>query len=569
MRLSSLAVRQIEPPRSATASSSTLAVVTPASSRLATSLSASTAAPSIQVTTVTVLEVVYLAAAATETSHTTSSSSAAGADSSNLASIATDSYDGLSFVQLGAAFSTALVVVLVVSCFAAFFLRQAGQMRRLMEVTDEEELSEVGLGDAGRRTGKRSSLRGGRKGERRGLMALLCLAWLPLAAHAQDDAEEAPATTLENMPTLTSSKTAEEVQTVPAQMGAGARGAQAYQEQQSFTSSLESALSSVEATMTAAAPWATSTTGMQPYKDEDDTVVVHSDGGITYACPNKGDEWVVEDLTDSLSAHTATGAGCYMSYSSVRFAVDDLTRRSVRADDVPRADGATGTDGGVFGCSVSASNRNYTGWFNAFGASNTYKPFQGSCAMQGLGWDDHTVQLVNSPYQPGKVWFTGLRYSTNKTEIPWETHSWDACCAAYTFPEGVATTIESKPSATGSSGATVAGMSSGTALFVVCGLGAVVVLASLLVAMMCCKKRPTAGTAGTKQALRSALDSDSDDSEESQPLHGKNRSLGRRRHSDDESRTSGSRSSRSGSGTESSSSESEEKKHRKRKRHSG
>ncbi|GAA5912397.1 hypothetical protein JCM8208_005154 [Rhodotorula glutinis] len=390
-------------------------------------------------------------------------------------------------------------------------------------------------------------------------LALLCLAWLPRVAAAPDDAEEAPATTLENMPTLTSSATAEEVQTVPAQMGAGARGAQAYQEQQSFTSSLESALSSVEATMTAAAPWATSTTGMQPYKDEEDTVVVHSDGGITYACPNKGDEWVVEDLTDSLSAHTATGAGCYMSYS---FKGESSSSSPASLS----SNGATGTDGGVFGCSVSASNRNFTGWWNAYGASNTFKPFQGSCAMQGLGWDDHTVQLVNSPYQPGKVWFTGLRYSTNKTEIPWETHSWDACCAGYTFPEGVATTVESKPSATGSSGATVAGMSSGTALFVVCGLGAVVVLASLLVAMMCCKKRPTTGPAGTKNALRKALDSDSDDSEESQPLHGKNRSLGRRgRDRDDESQGSGTSSSRSGSGTDSSS-EGEAEKRRTRKR---
>ncbi|GAA5941515.1 hypothetical protein JCM3775_005099 [Rhodotorula graminis] len=229
--------------------------------------------------------------------------------------------------------------------------------------------------------------------------------------------------------------------------------------------------------------------------------------------------------------------------------------------------GASGTDGGVFGCSVSASNRNYTGWWNAYGASNTYKPFQGSCAMQGLGWDDHTVQLVNSPYQPGKIWFTGLRYSTNKTEIPWETHSWDACCAGYTFPDGVATTVESKPTATGSSGSTLAGMSSGTALFVVCGLGAVVVLASLLVAMMCCKKRPAADDAGPKNALRKALDSDSDDSEESQPLHGKNRSLGRRRrHSDDESRTSGTSSSQSGSGSEDMG---EKKRRRKRKRHGG
>lgn len=73
----------------------------------------------------------------------------------------------------GAAFSTAFVVVLVVSCFAAFFLRQAGQMRRLMEITDEEELSDVGVGDAGARASKRSKS-GGRRGERRGLIGASC-----------------------------------------------------------------------------------------------------------------------------------------------------------------------------------------------------------------------------------------------------------------------------------------------------------------------------------------------------------------------------------------------------------
>ncbi|GAA5941513.1 hypothetical protein JCM3775_005098 [Rhodotorula graminis] len=298
MPLSSLAAPEVDP----ALVSSILAVVKPVSSRFAiASTSSSTTAPSVQFTTVTILEVIYLAPATSEASPTAAKGSVAAPDASNLASIATDSYDGLSFVQLGAAFSTVFVVVLVISCFAAFFLRQAGQMRRLMEVTDEEELSDVGLGDGGTRAGERAS-RGGTRGERRGLIP-------------PDVAEDAPATSLENMPTLTSSSTADEVQTIPAQMGAGMRGAQAYQEQQSFTSSLESALKSVEATLTAAAPWATSTTGMQPYKDEEDTVVVHSDGGITYACPNKGDEWVVEDLTDSLSAHTATGAGCYMSYS--------------------------------------------------------------------------------------------------------------------------------------------------------------------------------------------------------------------------------------------------------------
>ncbi|TNY20777.1 hypothetical protein DMC30DRAFT_446764 [Rhodotorula diobovata] len=392
-------------------------------------------------------------------------------------------------------------------------------------------------------------------------LALLCSAWLLVPVRGEDSTEEPPLATLSDMPelpTLTSSS-ATEVPSIPAQMGAGNRGVQAYQEQQSFTSSLEEALSSVAATMTAAAPWATSTTGMAPFSDGDDTVVVHSDVGITYACPNKGDEWVVEDLTDSLSAHTATGAGCYMSYA---FKGESRRSGSWLSSDGMQIYGATGTEGGVFGCSVSASGRNYTGWWNAYGASNTFQPYQGSCAMQGLGWDDHTVQLVNSPYQPGKVWFTGLRFSTNKTEIPWETHTWDACCAAYTFPDGVATTVESKPTSTAASGSTIAGMRSSTALFVICGLGAVIVLASLLVGMMCCKKRPAADGASTKTALRKALDSDSDDSEESQPLHGKNRSLGRRgRHSDDESRSSGGSSASQCEGSDSD----DEKRHKKRR----
>ncbi|GAA5912395.1 hypothetical protein JCM8208_005153 [Rhodotorula glutinis] len=143
MLLPPLAARQVHPANI----SSTLSVVHAVSTRLASVLSSSHRGVAHRL-----------------------EGSAAAADASNLASIATDSYDGLSFVQLGAAFSTALVVVLVVSCFAAFFLRQAGQMRRLMEVTDEEELSDVGLGDGGTRVGGRTG-RGARKGERRGLIA--------------------------------------------------------------------------------------------------------------------------------------------------------------------------------------------------------------------------------------------------------------------------------------------------------------------------------------------------------------------------------------------------------------
>ena len=119
------------------------------------------------------------------------------------------------------------------------------------------------------------------------LLAFALLCSLHLAARADDVASDAPAsTTSEELPELPSETSTSEVATVPAQMGAGNRGVQAYQEQQSFTSSLEAALSSVAATMTAAAPWATSTTGMAPYTDEEDTVVLHSEGSLTSVSSN-------------------------------------------------------------------------------------------------------------------------------------------------------------------------------------------------------------------------------------------------------------------------------------------
>ncbi|TNY20778.1 hypothetical protein DMC30DRAFT_235668 [Rhodotorula diobovata] len=157
---------------------SALPTLVAVSSALAPVAAVSTAAFTTQVKTVTVLEIVYLAAPTTTASPSPSSTAAlasgsgsASAAASNLASFATDSYDGMSFMQLGATVSSVLLVVIVVACFAAIFLRQAGQMRRLLEATDEEELSDVGLGGAGRRTVKRPVKRGRRRGERRGLMA--------------------------------------------------------------------------------------------------------------------------------------------------------------------------------------------------------------------------------------------------------------------------------------------------------------------------------------------------------------------------------------------------------------
>jgi len=180
---------------------SALPTLVAVSSALAPVAAVSTAAFTTQVKTVTVLEIVYLAAPTTTASPSPSSTAAlasgsgsASAAASNLASFATDSYDGMSFMQLGAprldlpaelglaykerscagaTVSSVLLVVIVVACFAAIFLRQAGQMRRLLEATDEEELSDVGLGGAGRRTVKRPVKRGRRRGERRGLMGVL------------------------------------------------------------------------------------------------------------------------------------------------------------------------------------------------------------------------------------------------------------------------------------------------------------------------------------------------------------------------------------------------------------
>lgn len=97
----SLTARQLQQGHSFNASS-TLVAAGPGSSHLATVLLTSPAKLNVQVTTVTVLEIVYLAAATTEPPPTASKSSVATADASNLASIATDSYDGLTFVQLGA-----------------------------------------------------------------------------------------------------------------------------------------------------------------------------------------------------------------------------------------------------------------------------------------------------------------------------------------------------------------------------------------------------------------------------------------------------------------------------------
>ncbi|POY73372.1 hypothetical protein BMF94_3709 [Rhodotorula taiwanensis] len=95
-------------------------------------------------------------------------------------------------------------------------------------------------------------------------------------------------------------------------------------------------------TGTATAAWATQTTGgMTQASDDHDTIVVHSDAGVTYGCPRKTDTWQVESLTDSLSAHVASGPGCFMRYS---FTGDSI-----------QVYGASGLQAGVFGCSEAST----------------------------------------------------------------------------------------------------------------------------------------------------------------------------------------------------------------------
>ncbi|PRQ78196.1 hypothetical protein AAT19DRAFT_9264 [Rhodotorula toruloides] len=292
------------------------------------------------------------------------------------------------------------------------------------------------------------------------------------AAKAGDSAE----TTSAPLPTLPPTKTTTPASNeVPQGVGVGMHGIMA----------------TVNSTGTnpATAPWATKTSGgMAAFSDDLTTIVVHTDSSIEYGCPLAGDSWQQESLTDSLTAHTATGKGCYMKYT--------FTGDSVQVY------GATGVQAGVFGCSIGTSLWNATGWWNAYGSGNHFQPYAGSCQMQGLGYDSHEIQLVNSPNEPKKLYFTGapavlvakpsrpsqpspslagLRFTTNKTQTVWETHSWSACCAGYTFPQGVGTIVSVAPSATGSSGSSVGGLSTGTFGFVIVGVAAAIILASVLV----------------------------------------------------------------------------------------
>ncbi|GAA5998607.1 uncharacterized protein JCM10292_002820 [Rhodotorula paludigena] len=513
----------------------------PTSTALAVSRSlVSHSAANVQWRTVTVIEVLYLApqdvaAAPASSSSAISLGSASSEGAPDLAGFAAgDAYEGLGFGGLTAAFASLLLTLLIVLCITAFFLRKARQMKALLEEDDEEtELGQAASREKGKGRLRMQTLRQERRGlilaavttpvmllqshrRRPCALAVAALTLLALSLNAgcvsaQDEVPTAsqPETMKEPLPTLSDAEptaTEEAPQSVPLMLGAGNRANDALK---TILSKAEVG-QSVLATMTASAPWATKTAGgMEQSVDANNTVVLHSDSSITYSCPNEADQWTVEDLTDALSAHTATGAGCTVSYA---FKGDSIFLY-----------GATAPDAGVFGCSVEASGRNFTAWYNAQGSANVFKPYQGSCSMQGLGFDKHTVQFVNSPYQPQKIYFTGLRFSTNSSENPWEERAWQGCCAGYTFPDGVPTVVEIKPSATGTTGSGngttgVFGMSSRTGLFLILGLGLAIVLASVLVGCMCCRKRPASAASRSAATLKKALHSEGDESSKAEPL---------------------------------------------------
>ncbi|GAA6035619.1 hypothetical protein JCM8097_004931 [Rhodosporidiobolus ruineniae] len=273
--------------------------------------------------------------------------------------------------------------------------------------------------------------------------------------------------------------------------------------------------------VTATAAWQTKTSGgMIASHDEENSIVLHDDSGIVYSCPKAADKWTVESLSNSLTAHTALGPGCEMTYTFT--------------------DGATGTDAGPFGCQVDlSSSLNATSWYQGQDTANQYRPYKGLCIIQGLGYGKHTVMLINSPDNPGAVYFTGLRYTTNASQTPWETRAWSGCCAAYTFPDGATTTVPVEAGATSTTGAGsgtsggVLGMSSGMGAFVICGIAGVIMIAALLVGCLCCRKRPAAGASssssstgggGGAKSLAQALKSDgSSEEDESRPLRSRHR----------------------------------------------
>ncbi|GAA5882880.1 hypothetical protein JCM16303_006624 [Sporobolomyces ruberrimus] len=252
-------------------------------------------------------------------------------------------------------------------------------------------------------------------------------------------------------------------------------------------------------TKSAEQPWETPHEGsMQVYNDKETTIaVVGTSSGFTFKCPKSSDSWKDVTLGKELNAKVAEGAGCYMEY--------------IFTGDSIQLYGTTGIEAGIFGCFVTTPQWNATGWWDAGGGATLTNAYQGSCILAGLGFGEHTVRLTNSPQNPKKVYFTGLRYTKNETRVPWAAHELEGCCPEATWPDGKVPTVQlggaaGNATADGTTGSVIAGMSNGSALFLIMAVIIVISLASILLFAMCCKRRPASGTSA-QDRLQQALQS--------------------------------------------------------------
>ncbi|GAA6063803.1 hypothetical protein JCM10212_005966 [Sporobolomyces blumeae] len=436
--------------------------------------------------TTTVIAIVYVPAPPTASSSLTASASISTTSATSSGAALNEyasgqEYSGYTFTGLATvAFSLVLTLVVLSTAFACV-LSQAHKMEKLIkEGQDDPELELI---DSRRPVSNHSVM----SDEMEATSGELDLKVGP------DPEEEPPSTEsetgsmaaeAESTSDSAASTTIFKVQATPTSEGDGSQSTSA---------------GGGEPTKTSEAVWETQTTGaMQLANDGFTTLLLPISNGLTFACPNKQDEWKDETLGTELQAKVANGAGCYVEYTF--------------KGDTVQIYGATGTEAGIFGCFVTAPSQNSTGWWDAGGLANTFEPYQGSCSIGGLGYGDHTVRLVNSPTDPKKVYFTGLRYTANKTETPWAARSWSGCCAEATWPGDEAPSVEigssSSPSSNNSttSGAVVAGMSNGTSAFLVIALIVIVSIAGIFVGVMCCKKRPaSASESSPSLRLRSVL----------------------------------------------------------------
>ncbi|TKA56011.1 hypothetical protein B0A53_01714 [Rhodotorula sp. CCFEE 5036] len=408
--------------------------------------------------TTTVLQLVYFREPATTAS--SSHNSTASNVQQALEKVA-DQYEGSTLAELGSMAAVFLIVILIGTVAFVFSINYARRARTMVEGGSEEAWAENMSATPRDR-----------------MMACMVL---PVPGADETIRSHAHSSYLHLA--LGRPAPPSEEEDAPAANDDGAGGVAAKEEQKpTATAAPSTAKNEAEkssSTETATAAWATQTSGgMQQSSDKQDTIILHSDASLSYGCPKSGDKWEQESLTDSLTAHTATGAGCWMRYT-------------FQGDSV-QVYGASGLQAGVFGCSVNSGSTNTTGWWNAYGSANFYRPYSGSCSIQGIGYDKHTIQLTNSPYQPKKVYFTGLRMTTNQTQPIWETLKWEACCQKFTFPDGVATTVGASAS-TGTTNANglLTGLDGSTFSFIIAAIAAVVIAAAALIAVMCCKPRKT------------------------------------------------------------------------------